>query len=131
MTISVQDAFEIDQLVCRYNFAFDRRDAEAFAECFTTGGEFLLLGQGQARGREALVAYVRELTAPGQLRHLVTSLLMEGSGDTASSQAYCTVYSSRTGGGISVIAQGVYRDELKKESGVWLFSKRDFAPDPT
>ncbi len=130
MAISVHDALDIDQLICRYNFALDRGDAEAFADCFTPDGVFLLMGQEQARGREALIAYVRELGAPGQLRHVVTSVLSEGTGEEASSQAYCTVFSSAPGSGTQVIAQGVYGDQLIRESGVWRFTKRDFTPDP-
>ncbi len=130
MTISVQDAFAIDQLICRYNFAFDGRDSEAFADCFVPDGRFLLAGDEQARGRDALRAYVVDLAVPGQLRHLVTSVLAEESGAGATSQSYCTVFSSNPGSGVQVIAQGVYRDELTKDAGVWRFTSRDFAPDP-
>lgn len=130
MPLSVEDVVEIERLVSRYNFAFDRRDAEGFAHCFTADGGFFLGDDEQTRGHDGLAAYVAATTVSGQLRHVTTSVLAEGDGRSATSQAYCTVFVSNPGGGYRVIAQGIYRDELTKNADGWRFCKRRFDQDP-
>ncbi|BBZ20755.1 nuclear transport factor 2 family protein [Mycolicibacterium gadium] len=130
MPLPVEDVVEIERLVSRYNFAFDRRDAEGFAHCFTADGSFFLGDDEQTRGHDGLAAYVAATAVSGQLRHVTTSVLAEGDGTSATSQAYCTVFVSNPGGGYQVIAQGIYRDELTKNADGWRFCKRRFDQDP-
>ena len=130
MPLPVEDVIQIEQLISRYNFAFDRRDAAGFAQCFTADGGFFLGDDEQTRGHDGLAAYVEATGAPGQLRHVITSVLADGDGTSATSQAYCTVFVSNPGEGYQVIAQGIYRDELTKDADGWRFSKRRFDQDP-
>ncbi|CAM3233133.1 nuclear transport factor 2 family protein [Mycobacterium intermedium] len=130
MPLPVEDVLEIERLISRYNFAFDRRDAEGFASCFTADGGFFLGDEEQTRGHDGLAEYVAAMKVPGQLRHVITSVLAEGDGASATSQAYCTVFASSPGGGYQVIAQGVYRDELTKGADGWRFTRRRFDQDP-
>ena len=130
MPLSAEDVIEIEQLICRYNFAFDRGDAKAFAACFTSDGSFHLAGEEQARGRDGLVAFAESLPASGQLRRVVTSVLADGREGVASNQCYCTVFSSGPGSGINVLAQGIYSDRLARNADGWRFTERRFDPDP-
>lgn len=130
MPLPAEDLIQIEQLISRYNFAFDRRDAEGYAQCFTADGSFFLGDEEQTRGRDGLAAYVAATEVPGQLRHIATSILAEGDGESATSQAYCTVFMSSPDGGYQVIAQGIYRDELTKSPNGWRFRTRRFDQDP-
>lgn len=71
MPLPVEDVVEIERLISRFNFAFDRRDAKGFAECFTADGGFLLGDDEQARGHDGLAAYVDDGARPASTRHHV------------------------------------------------------------
>jgi ketosteroid isomerase-like protein len=130
LPLTAEDLIEIEQLICRYNFAFDRGDAEGWAACFTSDGRFYVAGEERARGHDSLAAFAISTKAPGQFRHVVTSVLAEGQGDVATNQCYCIVFSSSLGNGSQVFAQGVYSDQLAKHADGWRFTERRFDPDP-
>jgi ketosteroid isomerase-like protein len=130
LSLTVADLIEIEQLICRYNFAFDGGDAEAWAACFTGDGIFYVAGEERARGHDGLVAFVASTKVPGQVRHVVTSVLAEGQGDVATNRCYCTVFTSSPGSGSRVLTQGIYSDRLAKHADGWRFTERRFDPDP-
>ena len=130
MPLAVEDVIAVHHLIARYSFAFDGGDATSFAECFTADGTFILGGEAVAEGSAALAAFVETTTTPGQLRHVVTSILVTGDADQAHNRCYCTVFSSTPGSGNRVVAQGVYEDKLTKDADGWRFAQRAFVPDP-
>jgi ketosteroid isomerase-like protein len=129
MGLSAEDRTEIDQLMARYNFAIDEGDADGVVSCFTADGEFFNKDETLARGHDGLRAYISTLGGRGQMRHVTTSALPEGDGDTATCRAYCTVLSTTPEDGHGIVAKGVYHDDLRRVDGRWQFSLRRFVGD--
>lgn len=131
MSLTIEDIVAIQQLVNRYTLAFDASDVDTVLGCFTADGSFSMAGHEVARGRAALADFVAASALPGQMRHVVTSVLVDGDGDGASVRAYGTVVQSVPGSGCSVLLHGVYRDRVLRDDTGWRFTHRSFDPDPT
>lgn len=128
MGLSTEDLMEIDRLVARYCYLADAGDGSGFAACFTPTAKFFQGKDLLAEGQEQLEEFGSTLGAM-RLRHVTTSALPEGDGDTASCRAYCTVFTSSPGDGYSVMTQGIYTDKLEKTAEGWRFSERRFQSD--
>jgi uncharacterized protein (TIGR02246 family) len=130
------DRAEIENLMARYLFALDFRDAPAYAATFTEDGE-LDFASGVVTGRKAIAETVaslgtnvsqavREASAlMARSRHNVTSIAIEVNGDRAKARAYWSSLRVGDGGkGVEVVSYGHYEDELVRQNGKWLFAKR-------
>jgi uncharacterized protein (TIGR02246 family) len=130
------DRAEIENLMARYLFALDFRDAPAYAATFTEDG-VLDFASGVLTGRKAIGEFVntlgnnasqavREASAlMARSRHNVTNIAIDVNGDHAKARAYWTSVRVGDGGkGVQVISYGHYEDELVRQNGKWLFSKR-------
>ena len=130
------DRAEIENLMARYLFALDFRDASAYAATFTEDG-VLDFASGVITGRKALGEFVntlgdnasqavREASAlMARSRHNVTNIAIDVNGDHAKARAYWTsVRIGDDGKGVEVISYGHYEDELVRQNGKWLFAKR-------
>jgi uncharacterized protein (TIGR02246 family) len=115
MPLSAEDMLAIQQLVARYALAVDTDDADAFLASFTEDGRFSS-AFANAAGREELRA-MRGRGIPGRTRHIITNLIIEGDGDTASVRAY--LLSTRPVLQDSTV--GTYENDLVKVDGRWLF----------
>jgi hypothetical protein len=133
-----EDRAMIENLMSRYIFAFDWRQADAYAATFTEDGELNYAG-GTLKGREALRAMINQLRAqekdaagkdqsgkwPPRKRHIVTSLLLDISGNKATARAYWAAVINDNPERHPVVTEyGHYEDELIKQNGRWLFTKR-------
>ena len=131
MAISADDAVAIQQLVARYNFAVDGGDGEAFALCFVPDGRFSYSGSDVIEGGPALAAFGGSWAARlGLIRHVVTSLSIDGGGDRASSRSYCQVFGVDGERRSYVLSQGVYHDTVVKVDETWRFEERRYVMDP-
>ena len=130
MSLPAADLLEIERLIARYCFAVDECDGEALAGCFLETGRFLNGAELLAEGHDGLRAFAATLGTRGQLRHITTSILVEGESETASSRAYCQVYAVDPDRGPYVLSQGVYSDRLRKHEGRWVFEERRYVADP-
>ena len=136
----------IKQLLTRYGYTLDFEDHAGFASCFTPDGvldEVVNRDAGPesrviARGRDELWEYalsVSDLNYRGRVRNSAISPLIEGDGARArvSSYAFATeAYGSPELPGAAMARMrytGVYRDEVVKVDGRWLFAKRTFRKD--
>jgi SnoaL-like domain len=129
--LSAEDVIAIQHLVARYNFAVDSGDGVDFAACFAPGGCFSYSGADPIEGASALEEFGRSLSRLGLIRHVVTSLLIEGGAGRATSKAYCQVFGVDGEGRSYVLSQGVYRDALVQvEGGAWRFEAREYDIDP-
>jgi hypothetical protein len=128
MTLSTDDIVAINTLYARYNHAIDHGRHDEFAATFTAEGSLDAAGS-QTVGQEALVGFSEGVQAgmPG-IRHLVTNILLDGGGDTASGAAYLSVNIPGEEGRV-VILTGVYEDQLSRVDGSWLFVSRKLNPD--
>jgi uncharacterized protein (TIGR02246 family) len=133
-----EDRSQVENLIARYLFALDWRDADAYAATFAENGVLDFAG-GQLKGRKAIHDMIAGLTArekaaaakdpsskpPPRKRHFVTNIVFDVAGNTAKGKAYWTQVSNATSDGKPVIAEyGHYEDELVKIQGQWLFAKR-------
>ena len=136
--LSPLDYEEIRQLLTRYNFAVDLGDAEGWADCFTPAGVFHCTPEGgpltgRHEGREALVAYAKQHYAinQGRARHWNWNLEIAGDGETATMRCYMVTFAATSADARAVLGvTGVYRDQLRKVDGRWLFAERHIHVDP-
>lgn len=124
MGLATEEIIAIQQLAARYSHAIDSGDGAAYAATFVEDGWFQISGREPVRGRAALAELVRR--SGGRVRHVVSNLLIEGDGDTATLRAYLSV-APKGGGPVGVT--GVYSDRLRRVNGQWLFVERCFTPD--
>jgi uncharacterized protein (TIGR02246 family) len=127
--LTVDDQLTIQRLYADYCFAIDDGDGPGFAACFTADGE-LDPGYGEpTRGTEAFAEFAPTVAAqlPG-LRHVVTNVSFDGSGDDATGRAYLYVYQA-TADGHKVWSTGRYTDTLRRVDGRWCFVSRVVVPD--
>src|SRR5919201_4281069 len=81
----------IAELIARYNYAIDHNDFQGWANCFAPEGIFDgMIGRYAAhRELDRFTAEVRKLTAATpNLRHYVTNIQTEVSGDEARSRCF-------------------------------------------
>jgi uncharacterized protein (TIGR02246 family) len=127
--LTVDDQLAIQTLYADYCFAVDDGDGPGFAACFTSEG-VLDPGYGEPiRGTEAFTAFAPTVVShlPG-LRHVVTNVSVDGSGDDATGRAYLYVYQA-TDDGHKVWSTGRYRDTLRRVDGRWCFVSREVISD--
>jgi hypothetical protein len=128
--LSVDDIVNIQQLVARYNFAFDSGDGEVFASCFIADGRFDYSADRRIEGHERLRDFPAIGAGLGQIRHIVSSFLIDGDAGQAKSRCYCQVYAIDGKGSAFVMSQGVYEDGLTKTDDGWRFTERRYVADP-
>jgi 3-phenylpropionate/cinnamic acid dioxygenase small subunit len=141
-TTSVADSYaedraQIEDLMGRYLFALDWQDADTYASTFTEDG-VLDWARGAEKGRAAIraaIAQMREASAataakspgkrPPRRRHNITNTVIKVDGNKAKSVSYWTAYyNNNDKREAQVEAYGHYEDELVKQNGHWLFTKR-------
>lgn len=133
-----EDRAEIENLMARYLFGLDWRDPDLFVSTFAEGG-VLNYGGGEAQGHEALWNMVNTLReadaeradeldpdlAPPRGRHAVSNIVIDVRGDAATARAYWTHFHNNNDERIpEVTSYGHYEDELVREDGRWLFTRR-------
>ena len=117
----------IAELIARYNWAIDHNDFQGWADCFAPEGIFDgMIGRYAAHGElDRFTAEVRKLTASTpNLRHYVTSIQTEVSGNQARSRCFLMMTSTTQEGGTKIVIAGEYEDKLVKRDGRWLFTER-------
>jgi hypothetical protein len=130
VALSADDMLNIQQLVARYNFAFDSGDGEEFASCFVADGRFDYTADLRVEGRDKLRDFPAIVAGLGQLRHVVSSFLMDGDAVQATSRCYCHVFGIKPNGASYIVSQGVYEDRLAKTDEGWRFAERRYLADP-
>jgi uncharacterized protein (TIGR02246 family) len=130
MALTVEDHLEIQNLVARYCHAIDSGDGDAFAAAFTESG-VLDAGQLQLEGRPALRTFAEQLPQVHRApRHVASNLVIDGDGDGATLQAYVQMFVlAGEPPRQEIAASGRYADELVREDGRWVFTRRVFTRD--
>jgi uncharacterized protein (TIGR02246 family) len=119
------DIEQIMQLTARYNHAYDERDAEGWADCWTQDGHFTRANGEQVEGRPALVELCRNAAVKG--RHVTSDHVIEVDGDTARQTCYLQ-YMDRDND-FALLMFATYHDELVRQDGRWRFAARRAAKD--
>jgi hypothetical protein len=128
--LSSDDFLAIQNLYGRYYMTFDELEAEKWAACFTPDGVFLGPGLDLV-GTEALVGFANAtFEAVGRIRHVTSNLIIEAS--PAGARGTCALMLVKQSEGETPpvpLGTAVYTDELVKQNGEWLFSKRTARAD--
>jgi 3-phenylpropionate/cinnamic acid dioxygenase small subunit len=126
----------IANLVAKYAWAYDTRDWDALAECFTpdasltlrvTGGNLA----GPFRGHAEIMRLMRDFAASqdDRRRHVCTNLVVDPSGPgKATARSYLTLLSVRNGR-LEVLSTGTYTDEVVQAGESWRLHTRHIELD--
>jgi SnoaL-like domain len=90
-------------------------------------GEMTVTFAGAAEAEAGFSQAVRRYS-DGTLRtkHVITNVIIELDGDTATSRCYCTVFQGTDDFPLQPIAAGRYHDRFEKVGGKWRFTERVF-----
>lgn len=122
----LEDRLLIRELMGDYSDATFRRDAEGWLACWTEDGVRAQAGAAEHRGKPALRAMWDTVWAMLDRLAFFTEIgVIEVHGDRATARCYCREILFLKGGGVRKVV-GVYDDDLVRESGKWLFARREY-----
>lgn len=142
----IEDRLKIEDLLVRYSYALDTADAVGYGAVFTEDA-YLDIAGTPYHGRKAIQGFIEDinaklkLTKPAKgvrylpIRHVLTNVLIEIKGNTATSNSFFTEVMSNGrdakghGKSQSILNMGRYEDELVKQNGQWLIKKRMIVSD--
>ncbi|ROS38426.1 nuclear transport factor 2 family protein [Amycolatopsis thermoflava] len=124
---ALADEVAIQKLIYRYNRLTDAGDFEGWASCFAPDGVFK--GAYEEFRAHADVDRFAEharglMEKMPNLRHFVTNIEAEVTGDTATVRSFLLMTSTTPAGGTNFAMVGRSDDELVKIGGNWLFRSR-------
>ena len=129
----LSDRVALRDLACRYAAAIDQCDMERLGDVFTADAELSLPYMDQQHsGRAAIVAVIAQVDVLfDRTFHAVHNQLLEVQGDTAVGETYGIAlhFSSRDGGRQRYDMCIRYQDQMRREDGVWRFSRRELQVD--
>jgi uncharacterized protein (TIGR02246 family) len=136
--LEAADDAAIRRVLAEYSLRLDGRDFTGMAELFADDGEWVSRN-GQARGREAIAALLREITLGHDIggvrrarRHIVSNISItakEADVDTGADVVSNFVAIQQSDGGLRPSSLGTYFDTLVKRRGQWLFLHRCIVHD--
>ena len=114
----------IQELVARYNMAWDSTDGAGVVACFTSDGVFVDATGTEHHGAEAIAAFVHATPQQfGRMRHITSTHLVTDLSETAARHRCYVVLASN----LDVerrLDTGEYEDALALVEGEWLFVRR-------
>jgi 3-phenylpropionate/cinnamic acid dioxygenase small subunit len=127
---------DIENTFHRWALAYDERDLETMAACFTDDAVMTLrIGDGDLvgpfEGRDAIMGLMSSSleSQTDQRRHLTTNIIIRSEdGSKAVTESYLTLTAVENGT-IRLVSTGRYVDELRNEDDTWRLSKRHIALD--
>jgi len=133
--MSIEDKLAIQEVIARYSYAYDSKDAEAFASLFVPDGvfEIMIPGERTPRVRLSSRAAIREwaarrhqLNAASQARHYQSGLVFDDlTAETASSRTMLLLTRQGTADAAPVVdVTGVYSDKWRKTPDGWRLERR-------
>jgi hypothetical protein len=126
------DRAAIREVMLRYAAGLDRRDFAMVRACFTPDACAEYSGKQLDPGVDAIIDYVRGVSALRSSMHVVANILVELRGDTASSETYTVAYlaDTRDSGEVIMVRPLRYRDELVRDGDAgWLIRRRVHIPE--
>lgn len=132
MTAGIEDRFQIQELIARYNQSLDSGDYPTWVDCWTD--DAVLDGIGKLlHGKAAIKAFADRYDENTRsklngLKHYTVNVLSTIDRDSAKSSSYLQLLKT-TEKGVVIIFTGRYEDELRRVNGVWKFSRRKLHQD--
>ena len=123
MALSLEDRLAILDLAARYSHAWDYGAVDAWVGTFTADG-LITDGERTFRGIEELRSFAKG-HAGSDLpdRHWTSNHVITGDGETATHSCYILIV--KVTETPTLIAAGIYRDQLQKVDGEWRFVRRE------
>jgi 3-phenylpropionate/cinnamic acid dioxygenase small subunit len=121
-----EDREQIRELYARYAYTVDFYRYPEWVQCFAEDGVFESPIFGEFKGPQGLLKFTamyKESQGGSQVRHVMTNLTFQISGESATGGCYLTYYHCKDGK-VSLAATGRYEDQLRKVNGEWLFARR-------
>jgi hypothetical protein len=127
--LSAEDHLAILNLYARYNHTIDSGDPEGWAACWVADGVFNSTASNVvATGTAELVSFAEGYRerSQGRLRHHISNVFVEATDSGAHGGSYLLLINSATEEDpqTTIARAGIYDDELVKQDGQWLFSRR-------
>lgn len=124
MSTSMQDKFEIQELLARYTHAADIHPPETMRDIFSADGRFHIEAMGvDLHGIDAIIAYFTQMRpAMEGVYHINSNLVVDIDGHTATAVSYLTTL--RTGAQPELVGVSRYEDELVKTDQGWRIYSR-------
>jgi hypothetical protein len=124
MSSSIEDHFEIEQLLARYTHAADIHPPEAMRNIFADDGRFHIEGMGiDVRGIDNIINFFTEMRSQMEgMYHINTNLVVDIDGHTATAVSYLSTLQS--GAEPKIVGFSRYEDDLVKTAGGWRIQAR-------
>jgi uncharacterized protein (TIGR02246 family) len=124
--LSIADRLEIMELLVRYTWSLDARDANAFAATFAPQGVWQPSTGTGGEGPDAIRAAfdARMGHQSGKLRHLSGAPIIEGNAERCRVRSLCQVVAEAPGGPCATTQVAEYHDTCVKVDGRWLFEHK-------
>lgn len=124
MSASIEDQFEIQQLLARYTHAADIHPPEAMREVFATDGRFHIDAMDiDVHGIDAIVQFFTKMRPDMDgVYHVNSNLVVDIDGHTATAVSYLTTL--RSGATPEIVGVARYEDELVKTDHGWRIQTR-------
>lgn len=121
----IEDRLQIRELYDAYSDATNQQNVDAWLANWCEDGVWRILGQ-EIRGREALRRQWDLIWQGVKTMGFFAEIgAISVDGDHARGRSYCReIVSLKNGSLMKVVA--CYRDQLRKEQGVWRFASRDY-----
>lgn len=127
---------DIENTFHRWALAYDEKDLETMADCFTEDAVMTLrIGEGDLvgpfDGRDAIMGLMSSSleSQTDQRRHITTNIIIRSEdASKAVTESYLTLTAVENGA-IRLVSTGRYVDELRFEGGSWRLAKRHIALD--
>lgn len=121
------DERDITRLCYRYGTALDARDWAGLRTCFTDDAVTVYEGLGEFQGYAAIEQVCQGALSPlDRSHHVITNVLVDVDGDTATAQCYLQAQHVKAGtaGGELYMIAGRYTDRLTRTPDGWRFARR-------
>lgn len=121
MPLSLEDKFEIQELMNRFIQTTDLKTAEDMRPLFTPDGRFVIDAMEiDVVGIDNIVAFLEEVRGkmPGKMFHALTNFVVEGDGDAATVSCASQALQADDGR-VQHFAFGYYHDQLVRTSDGW------------
>ena len=123
----LESRIAIEDLFSRYMWAIDCGDVAGVAGCFTEDGSLESPAVGAYSGRDQITAFAERFARfrerGSQLRHVISNLMVDIDGDTATAQCYLVVFIVENGDS-RLLGPGRYECDLRRVDGAWYFARR-------
>jgi uncharacterized protein (TIGR02246 family) len=138
MALPIEDKREIEDLFTRYSYFFDGLlSRDAFLSLFTDDAVLVSPFHGRIAGRSGIEAFadhvVSNVLPTQQMRHVVTNVAIDGSGDEAVMTVYQLIYTTKRGTPwpkTEFLYAGHYECTLVRAEGTWKIHRRIDIADP-